>query len=73
MNQIPNAFVFDSLELEIWNLFVIWYLVLGIFLVQARNSTQIYLKIFIIYVGHYDFYSFACASLYSIPCRFKIS
>jgi len=55
MNQIPNAFVFDSLELEIWNLFVIWYLVLGIFLVQARNSTQIYLKIFIIYVRHYDF------------------
>ena len=37
MNQIPNAFVFDSLFFEIWNLFVIWYLVLGIFLAQARK------------------------------------
>ena len=37
MNQIPNAFVFDSLEFEIWNLFAIWYLVLGIFLAQARK------------------------------------
>ena len=65
MNQIPNAFVFDSLEFVCDLVFGAWNF--------PCSSTQIYLKIFIIYVGHYNFCSFACASLYSIPCRFKIS
>ena len=37
MNQIPNAFVFASFEIEIWILFVICCLVLGIFSFQAPN------------------------------------
>ncbi len=39
MNQIPN--VFGSLEIGIWLLIVICYLVLGIFLIKGLNNTDI--------------------------------
>ena len=47
MNQIQN--LFGSLEIGIWILFVICYLVLGIFSIQGLNCTWLSYKTFSMY------------------------
>ncbi len=48
MTKIPNLFSF--LELGIWILFVIYYLVLGIFSTQGLNYTYISDSIYLTYL-----------------------
>ena len=48
MNQIQN--VFGSLEIGIWILFVICYLVLGVFSIHGLNYTYISDKTYLTYL-----------------------